>query len=270
MGIYVNGNNVGLVNEAPDPKFKNLIDGSLTEITAEDLNGLSSIRQGAFYYLSLTSITIPTSVTSIGAYAFYYCSRLERVTFDGTSQCTSIGDSAFRGSSSLTSITIPSSVTSISQSAFYNCSSLTSITIPSSVTSLGSEVFYNCTDLETVTFEEPSPLTTLNSSTFRGCSNLTNITLPNGIRSIGFFCFMNCSSLISITIPSSVTSIYSSVFDGCSSLTTMIIKATNPPTLSSTLPDTLQTIYIPAGTLGAYQSANNWSRYANKFVEMEV
>ena len=101
----------------------------------------------------LTSVTIPTSVTSIGNYAFTYCSNLTTVTFGANSQLKSIGSYAFNDCSSLTSIEIPSGVTSIGHEAFSGCSSLTSIEIPSSVTSIGDYAFCNCTALTTINYE---------------------------------------------------------------------------------------------------------------------
>ena len=89
-----------------------------------------------------TSFTIPSSVTSIGNYAFSWCDGLTSITIPGS--VTSIGDSAFFDCSSLTNITIPSSVTSISNCAFAYCSSLTSITIDNNVTSIGDRAFSDC------------------------------------------------------------------------------------------------------------------------------
>ena len=99
----------------------------------------------------LTSITIPSSVTSLGDYCFSYCSGLTSITIP--SSVTSLGESCFWNCSGLTSITIPSSVTSLGGYCFYFCSGLTSITIPSSVTSLGGDCFLGCLKLESVYFE---------------------------------------------------------------------------------------------------------------------
>ncbi len=84
---------------------------------------------------ALISVTIPSSVTSIGSRAFFNCNSLTSVTIP--SSVTSIGDLVFLNCSSLTSVTIPEGLTSIGQGAFVNCSALTSVTIPSSVTSIG-------------------------------------------------------------------------------------------------------------------------------------
>ena len=96
---------------------------------------------------SLTSITIPDSVTSIGRYAFDDCTA--QIIWDGTPTITTIEEYAFSGYSG-TAITIPSSVTSIGKYAFYNCRSLTSIVIPSSITSIENYTFYNCDSLESI------------------------------------------------------------------------------------------------------------------------
>jgi len=114
---------------------------------------------------SLTSVTIPDSVTSIGYGAFRNCTSLKSVIIP--SSVTEIGQNAFSRCTGLTSVTIPSGVTSIKDCAFESCTSLTSITIPSSVTEIGQNAFSNCTRLTSVTFQ--GPITDFSSSgTFLG------------------------------------------------------------------------------------------------------
>ena len=91
---------------------------------------------------------IPNSVTSIGDYAFYYCSNLTSINIP--SSVTNIGSSAFSNCTKLTSINIPNSVTSIGGSAFSYCINLTSINIPSSVTNIGTYAFNQWTSAQTI------------------------------------------------------------------------------------------------------------------------
>ena len=107
---------------------------------ALDVYRVTSIGDWAFYFCtSLTSTTLPDSVVSIGDYAFYSCDSLTSITLPDS--LTSIGAEAFSFCDSLTSITIPDSLTSIGDSAFFSCDSLTSITLPDSVTSIGTDAF---------------------------------------------------------------------------------------------------------------------------------
>ena len=181
---------------------------------------VTSIGDFAFLYCSgLTSVTIPNSVTSIGQSAFSGCSGLTSVTIPNS--VTSIGRSAFGECSGLTSVTIPNSVTSIGDYAFSGCSGLTSVTIPNSVTSIGRSAFSGCSGLTSVTI--PNSVTSIGQSAFSGCSGLTSVTIPNSVTSIGEWAFENCSGLTSVTIPNSVTSIGVRAFSGCSGLTSVTI-----------------------------------------------
>ena len=144
------------------------------------------------------------------------------VTYGGVEYVvTSLGENAFAGCSSLTSIAIPNSVTSIKKNAFQSCSSLTSITIPNSVTSIKEYAFQHCSSLTSIVI--PSSITEISERTFLACSSLTSITIPNSVTSIKKYAFQSCSSLTSISIPNSVTSIEGCAFAYCSSLASITI-----------------------------------------------
>ena len=194
------------------PTFNGLV--SPTVILQE---GLISVPYAAFRDCSsLSSITIPASVTSIGQSTFNSCSNLSSITIpEGV---TSIGDSAFRDCSSLSSVTFGdnSQLTSIGNNAFYNCSSLSSIILPEGVISIAWAAFYGCSSLSSINI--PEGVTSIGDQVFYDCSSLSSINIPDGVTSIGGFAFSSCSSLSSITIPEGVTSIGNNAFSNCYSL----------------------------------------------------
>ena len=139
ISVYING-----IEQKTDKKFiKNENIGIIRfGKTVKTITEGRSHDQGSFFYCSsLTLISIPSSVTSIGDYAFRDCLRLTQIEFEFPSSVASIGDFAFYNCLRLTQITIPSSVTSIGRCAFHFCRSLTQVTIPSSVTSIGDYTF---------------------------------------------------------------------------------------------------------------------------------
>ena len=228
--------------------------GSATNIFVPSLIGGKSVAEISdkcfIDQATITQVTIPDSVTSIGFGAFSGCNWLTSLTipfinnylgymFGASSYSdnssfvpgslktiivtggTSIASDAFSGCSGLTSITLPNGLTSIKGSAFSGCSGLTSITIPNSVISIGSSAFSGCSGLTSITI--PNGLTNIESSVFSACSGLTSITIPGSVTSIGSSAFSGCSGLTSITIPNSVTSIGGSVFRNCTSLENLTI-----------------------------------------------
>ncbi|MBD5440985.1 MAG: leucine-rich repeat domain-containing protein [Treponema sp.] len=226
----------------------------LTEITADDLAGVTRIGENAFRVCTLLeSVEIPKCVKEIEIGAFGDCKNIAMVTYkgsfkdwcavdwdpvlikcakrimlsDGTDPrevteitandlagVTRIGENAFSDCTSLESVEIPKCVKEIGIGAFGGCAKLTSMTISSSVTYIGHNAFRNCTSLASVTI--PGSVPKLGEVAFAGCTSLADVTIADGVTAIGNAAFEGCTSLASVGIPRSVTRIYGNAFSNCS------------------------------------------------------
>ena len=149
------------------------IDGNTYTVTAIADGDFSN--GGVFTNSGITSIELPSTLTSIGVFAFLNCSSLiGGLNLGECTSLTSIGGAAFYGCSGPTDLILPEGLTSIGDTAFYGCSNLGSIILPESLISMGYGVFDSC-------------------------SSLTSITLPSSLTSMGYNVFLNCDSLDSVT-----------------------------------------------------------------------
>ena len=222
------------------------------------ITGGSCISYGAFEGCSnLTSVALPSTITSIEPSSFYDCTGLTSITIPNT--VTSIGACAFFECTSLTSVTIPKSVTDIGEKAFSKCLNMTAInvasdnanytsvngvmfskqkttlvccpagktgsySIPNTVTNIGNGAFYHCRYLTSISI--PETVTNIGPSAFSCCNSLTSITIPSSVKSIEKGAFSSCAGLTSMTIPNTVTSIGNSLFSSCGNLTSVTIPNT--------------------------------------------
>ena len=307
---------------------------NLTSVTIP--NSVKSIGSYAFEDCeNLTSVTIGDGVKGIGVYAFDGCTSLTAVHIsDIAAWCKikfydnplsyagrlylngeevkdlvipnsveSIGDDAFRGCTSLTSVTIGDGVKSIGESAFYGCENLTSVTIPKSVTSIGAWAFAATDGLKEIKVDKdnlvydsrencnaiietasntlivgcrqtiiPNSVESIGDFAFSGCSGLTSVTIPNSVESIGECAFRGCTSLTSVTIGDGVKSIGDYAFQYCDKLKKIYCHAKVVPETKSSVFDSTPiedaTLYVPAGSIYAYQSKNPWYDFG-KFVAIE-
>lgn len=253
-GIYYNileGNNVEVTTggyTGRPPKLQEYT-GSLNIPTTVTYNGTtySVTRIGGKAFInntSLTSVTIPNSITSIGYMAFnnsgiyndesnwkddalYVDNYLIRVkttksgAYTINNQTKLVAGGAFEDCSALTLVTIPSSVNNIEMAAFKYCSSLKSVVLPNSIKHIGNETFYKCTSLTSVTI--PNSVTSIGQGAFSFCSSLASIAIPNSVTTIGEDAFTSCTSLTSVELPNSITTLKTNVFNSCSSLKSIII-----------------------------------------------
>lgn len=215
-----------------------------------EINGtpVTTIGNAAFRDSSVTSVTIPASVTEIGSNAFAGCTNLTSVKYGGDWSKLTIqsGNPAvedavnaqlfdfkfilnntavivIRYNGTAADVTIPSRyqgkpVTAIDHAAFHD-SAVTSVTIPDSVTAIPDDAFSYCSNLTNISI--PNSVTFIGFSAFNSCTSLKSITLPSSLSTIQSYAFYNCGNLKTIRIPVSVTSIENSAFAGCPSSMTV-------------------------------------------------
>lgn len=211
---------------------------------------------------TITTVSLPQGLTTIGTYAFAHCRVLSSITLPNT--VTIIGDYAFYDCDALINMVIPESVTTIGNNAFLYCDGLTNVTLPSGITAVEDNAFASCPSLTTITI--PNGVTTIGNYAFYDCDALTTVNMPNTLITIGNYAFANCDVLSGITIPNSVTTIGNNAFYSCSALTAIHVEATTPPTIGSNLFSSAPTCYIPCGTLSVYQ-ASDWASQVGSFEE---
>ncbi|MBR5479140.1 MAG: leucine-rich repeat protein [Clostridia bacterium] len=163
---------------------------------------------------ALESVTIPSSVTSIGYSAFESCSALKEIVMP--SSVKSIGDRAFKDCVNLEKASIQGSIGIIGEELFSGCTSLKSVNIPKGVTKIKERAFFGCAALEGVIF--PNSLKVIEGQAFSGCASLVDVTIVNSIDEIGFNAFERCTGLTKVTILHKPF-LQKNIFAGCENLT---------------------------------------------------
>lgn len=165
---------------------------------SKDNNYLTTIGNAVFYNCtSLSSLSIPDNVVSIGYNAFENCDGFTSVNFSQNSKLSVINNSAFAGCSQILALFLPTSVKTIGALAFKDCSKMLSLKF----------------------LQGESKLTDIGNSAFDGCTSLGLLKLPKSLKNIGAYAFNSCSYINNVTLSDNVTSIGAYAFAGCTKLT---------------------------------------------------
>ena len=209
--------------------------------------GTWTIERDAFYKSELTSITLPSTLTTINYDAFGYSKQLKE-------------------------IDIPSSVTKLGEYVFDHCTGLTRVSLPSMI-SLPRYFFSNCTALPTV--DLPNKLQSIEDYAFTNCTALSNIVLPDGLQTIGNYAFNKCNKITNIKLPAGMQTIEENAFKGCDNLNKVVCEMPNPiPLPDNAFTDNVYNnavLKVPYGALALYKSANGWKKFKNiiEFIAFE-
>ena len=215
---------------------------------------VTTIGEGAFEGRSdISYLSIPSSITSIGEYAFIDCGSNIIVNIENLEAWCQV-ELGNEHSSPLSSaktfnlngaevkrLSIPNSVESISNFAFYQCRSITSLYVPGSVKTIG-------------------------SSTFEDCTGLTSVSLSEGTETISGSAFEGCSGLSRINLPSSITAISINAFKNCGGLTSIVSLNNNPPLCISPFYNVDKgdcIVWVPQNCVAAYRGASGWNEFVN-------
>lgn len=159
------------------------------------------------------------TVTEVGDDAFFGCNTVTSIALPAGMR--SVGQNAFSRCTMLESVTLPDSLSRIQSRTFEQCTSLSSIVIPGKVSSIGDHAFDGCSALVRVNI--PSGVTAIEESTFDGCYSLADIALPAGLRTIGNAAFRQCRRLNVLSIVNSVNSIGENAFENCTGINTLLL-----------------------------------------------
>ncbi len=191
---------------------------------------------GGDWWESVSSVSIPNSVTTIG-------------------------DEAFADCPCLTTIEIPSSVVQMGKGVFQNCSYLNSVTLPSGISRLGERTFSGCGRLTTIII--PEQVMEIDDEAFLGCRSLTKVVVPNSVMKIHEEAFSGCSALQSVVLSSKLSEIGSMAFYGCDKLKEITALGKRPAAIQEDVfPNrSIQTLFVPVGCTSAYEAADYWWQF---------
>lgn len=252
------------------------VDGAVADSSFLVKKGTKHIAGYAFEGTSISDVTMPDDVLTIGNSAFKGCKQLTNITFG--EGLVEISNYAFSGCESLSTINLPDSVRYIGSYAFYNTAFIdnapngavysgkhlvdfkgrecpTEFVVKDGTIGIGSNALNNRDTVESVTI--PDSVTYVGDGAFSGCAELRSVSLGENVSFIGNHSFLNCDKLTSLFLPSSVKHLGGGFANGCDQLTRLTIADDNSTFLLGSngevySKDTQTLLFVPAGVSGAY------------------
>ena len=223
--------------------------------------GVIAIRENAFSDCNtLRCVSFPTSLCTIGAFAFNNCTALEEVHAASLQHWLSLSFAGFRanplsngaklffGEEEITHVVVPQDVSCIGARAFEGCSSLETVELSCATQTIGKLAFGSCAALKEVRVPNNTALASIEYGAFRNCAAVTSFMFPASLRCISSWAFAGCSALTMAFLPDGLTTIERDAFYGCTALGFVRL----PATLQALTDDmfygcsALETVHIPA------------------------
>ena len=266
--------------------------GSYSEGSYVFTAGKKSKEENMKYLSAVRKIEVGRNVKGLDSYCFCCFPRMETITLTKTDNLFGNGivkccySLKFLGIPdnmealprylceqciSLKNVSVPNGLETIPDNAFSECRSLEKITMPETVTSLGRSALNECLAMKELYL--PEKVSAIDGNVFRKDWLLEEIRLTNGITEIPDYAFSGCHMLTELVIPAAVTAVTKCAFENCKGMKRYYFLPVSPPKLSgatvfSGISDDCK-IYVPKGSLEAYQTANSWSNFASYMVEMD-
>ncbi len=223
---------------------------------------VTSIGKNAFENKTMTELTLPDTLKSIGASAFFECKNLKSVTIPKS--VTKLYGSCFRGCRALESIELHNGIKAIGQRAFSE-TAITTVTLPDKLTEISYALFKDCKNLESIII--PETVTSIGGCAFCDCTSINEITIPNSVKTVGNYAFCACKSLREIIVPDTVISIGVNTFERCTKLKSV--------TLGKGISEIPAWAFMDCRSLeelnikGDIKSVGNWALHYTKLSEDE-
>ena len=171
---------------------------------------VTAVGDSAFLNVKMFACYLPSSVTSIGRFAFYGSSVafVDPYGDEGISGLTSIGEKAFQGCERLNMFFLPSSLKTIGDLAFNACRALIDVEIPDNVSSIGWGAFGYCSAIKNLTLGKS--VNSIGKEAFKGLTALENIYCRNTVpATLGADCFLNVNkSNVVVSVPAGTVAAY--------------------------------------------------------------